>query len=93
MIAKEANVDLSNAAGIRRPLPVNFHCISCNRPVDVKYDKNVEPSLPKSERIPLKKSKGPYLTYEIDQVRIRVILVMMMMTTKVMMMMLDNNVC
>ncbi|KAK3728561.1 hypothetical protein QZH41_011642 [Actinostola sp. cb2023] len=67
MIAREANVDLSGAAGLRRPLPINFHCISCNRPIEVKYNREIEPSLPKADSIQMKKSKGPFLSYELDQ--------------------------
>ncbi|XP_031561809.1 uncharacterized protein LOC116297676 [Actinia tenebrosa] len=69
MIAREANVDLTGAAGLRRPLPIDFHCISCNRPVEVKYNSDVQPSLPKADSMHLKRSKGPYISYEMDQVR------------------------
>lgn len=66
-IARETHMDTVDAAGIRRKLPVHYHCISCNRPVDVPF-RDSEPCLPESEGLPLRKMKIPYTSYEIEQV-------------------------
>ena len=61
----KTNEELTNAAGMRKPLPVKFHCISCDRPVDLRA-RGVLP--PVQHGLPMKKSKGPITTYEMDQV-------------------------
>ena len=58
----------AEATGLRKRMSVNFHCISCNRPVEVGVKDTTQPSLPQTQSVRSKKSKGPYLSYEMDQV-------------------------
>lgn len=68
MIAAEAKVDFSDAAGFRRP--IKFNCISCSRPVELPLRGPLRANLPAPRGVRTKRSKGPYLSYEMDQVRI-----------------------
>ncbi|XP_022797870.1 uncharacterized protein LOC111336105 [Stylophora pistillata] len=70
MIAAEAKVDFSDAAGFRRP--IKFNCISCSRPVELPLRGPLQANLPAPRGVRTKRSKGPYLSYEMDQVRIAV---------------------
>lgn len=58
--------DLRNAAGLRKPMPLSYHCISCDRPVDVTM-RGVLPPVP--HNFPSKRSMGPHTTFELDQMR------------------------
>lgn len=59
---------MDEAAGIRRQLIQRFHCISCDRPLDIIPQKAV-PSLPAVPGLPEAKSNRPYMVYELDQIR------------------------
>ncbi len=72
------------AAGLRKQL-VRFHCISCDRPIDVQPHSLVlfyflfflycsslfrqQPSLPVNQGMRPIQSPRPYTTYELDQIR------------------------
>lgn len=57
-----------DAAGIRKQLIQKFHCISCDRPVDLVPTGPV-PSLPTTNGLPPTRSPRPYTTFELDQIR------------------------
>lgn len=59
-------LEMRNAAGLRRPMPLSYHCISCDRPVDITL-RGVMGSIP--QNFPAKKSMGPYTSFELDQLR------------------------
>jgi hypothetical protein len=71
------------AAGLRKQL-IRFHCISCDRPIDVQPHPFVsfiiiysiqtflfrqQPSLPANQGMRPIQSPRPYTTYELDQIR------------------------
>jgi len=68
LIAAETKVDFSDAAGFRKP--IKFNCISCSRPVELPLRGPLQSNLPAPRGVRTKRSKGPYLSYEMDQVRI-----------------------
>ncbi|CAF0787256.1 unnamed protein product [Rotaria sordida] len=55
------------AAGLRKQL-IRFHCISCDRPIDVQPHAQ-QPSLPVNQAMRPIQSPRPYTTYELDQIR------------------------
>ncbi|CAF0775858.1 unnamed protein product [Rotaria sordida] len=55
------------AAGLRKQL-IRFHCISCDRPIDVQPHPQ-QPSLPANQGMRPIQSPRPYTTYELDQIR------------------------
>ncbi|UJR21321.1 hypothetical protein I4U23_024412 [Adineta vaga] len=55
------------AAGLRKQL-IRFHCISCDRPIDVQPHPQ-QPSLPVNQGMRPIQSPRPYTTYELDQIR------------------------
>ncbi|CAF0724069.1 unnamed protein product [Adineta ricciae] len=55
------------AAGLRKQL-IRFHCISCDRPIDVQPHPQ-QPSLPVNQAMRPIQSPRPYTTYELDQIR------------------------
>ncbi|CAF1470701.1 unnamed protein product [Didymodactylos carnosus] len=55
------------AAGLRKQL-IRFHCISCDRPIDVA-PRETQPSLPAERGIRPIQSPRPYTTFELDQIR------------------------
>lgn len=57
-----------DAAGIRKQLIQRFHCISCDRPVDMMPTGPV-PSLPAQSGLPPTRSPRPYTTFELEQIR------------------------
>lgn len=57
-----------DAAGIRKQLIQRFHCISCDRPVDMMPTGAI-PALPNQMPMPASKSPRPYTTFELDQIR------------------------
>ena len=65
-IVEETKMSPAEAAGLRRRISLN--CISCSRPVQVGIKDRSQPTLPQAQSIRMKKSKGPYLSYEMDQV-------------------------
>jgi len=67
LIAAETKVDFSDAAGFRKP--IKFNCISCSRPVELPLRGPLQSNLPAPRGVRTKRSKGPYLSYEMDQVR------------------------
>ncbi|XP_057200993.1 glutamine-rich protein 2 isoform X2 [Triplophysa rosa] len=58
-----------DAAGIRRQLLARFHCISCDRPVDMTTPGQQLCPLPYAPGLPSHKSSRPYTVYELEQVR------------------------
>ncbi|XP_062382421.1 glutamine-rich protein 2 [Sardina pilchardus] len=59
----------SDAAGIRKQLVARFHCISCDRPVDMATPgPNICP-LPSSPGLHVHKSNRPYTIFELEQIR------------------------
>jgi len=54
------------AAGFKKPL--NFRCISCDRPVGLKQITAV-PALPSIGMFPDSRSFRPYTTYELEMIR------------------------
>nr|KAG5713573.1 hypothetical protein BaRGS_024621 [Batillaria attramentaria] len=56
------------AAGLRRQLIQRYHCLSCDKPVDV-MPKGPQPALPAGYGLPATRSPRPYTTYELDQIR------------------------
>ncbi|KAL5268881.1 hypothetical protein ACHWQZ_G002645 [Mnemiopsis leidyi] len=61
----EADAD---AAGMRRRL-LKFHCISCDRPVEVNSGNMLPSTLPVSYGFPGMRSNRPYTTYELELIR------------------------
>ena len=57
-----------DAAGIRKQLLQRFHCISCDRQVDM-YTHAPFPSIPQQGQMPVSKSARPHTTFELDQIR------------------------
>lgn len=74
IMKKINNLDLmgdygdDDAAGIRKQLLQRFHCISCDRPVDMMPTGPI-PSIPASQGLPATRSTRPYTTFELDQIR------------------------
>lgn len=66
LIAAEAKVDFADAAGFRKP--IRFNCISCSRPVELPLRGSLQAQLPAARGVRTKRSKAPYLSYEMDQV-------------------------
>ncbi|XP_059406685.1 glutamine-rich protein 2 isoform X4 [Carassius carassius] len=58
-----------DAAGFRKQLVARFHCISCDRPVDMMTPGQHLVSLPSAPGLPSHKSSRPYTVYELEQVR------------------------
>ncbi|XP_042576806.1 glutamine-rich protein 2 isoform X3 [Cyprinus carpio] len=58
-----------DAAGFRKQLLAHFHCISCDRPVDMMTPGQSLVTLPSAPGMPSHKSSRPYTVYELEQVR------------------------
>ena len=56
------------AAGFRKPLLRDFHCISCNHPVVIPQEDAI-PSLANGEALPGTRALRPYTTFELEQIR------------------------
>eukprot|EP00057_Strongylocentrotus_purpuratus_P017641 XP_011672115.1 PREDICTED: uncharacterized protein LOC755388 isoform X4 [Strongylocentrotus purpuratus] len=56
-----------DAAGFRKPLQ-KFHCISCDRPLDMSPQAPIA-SLPESKGLPSNRTGRPYTTFELEQIR------------------------
>nr|XP_033817254.1 glutamine-rich protein 2 isoform X2 [Geotrypetes seraphini] len=61
--------DLDDAAGIRKQLIARFHCISCDRPVDMAVPGPPILTIPNIPGLPGHRSNRPYTVYELEQVR------------------------
>ncbi|CAF0811876.1 unnamed protein product [Brachionus calyciflorus] len=57
-----------DAAGLRRQL-LRFHCISCDRPIDMPAQNAPYPTLPAERGMRPIQTPRPYTTYELDQIR------------------------
>jgi len=57
-----------DAAGLRKQL-LRFHCISCDRPIELSHQHGVVPSLPAEKGMRPIQTPRPYTTYELDQIR------------------------
>ncbi|KAM9474609.1 uncharacterized protein ACWYII_008903 [Salvelinus alpinus] len=58
-----------DAAGIRKQLVARFHCISCDRPVDMLTPGPHLVTVPSTPGLPSHKSNRPHTIYELEQVR------------------------
>ncbi|XP_051743962.1 glutamine-rich protein 2 isoform X4 [Ctenopharyngodon idella] len=58
-----------DAAGLRKQLVARFHCISCDRPVDMMTPGQHMVTLPSAPGLPSHKSNRPYSVYELEQMR------------------------
>ncbi|XP_076803841.1 uncharacterized protein LOC143447533 isoform X5 [Clavelina lepadiformis] len=65
---KEGFAEGDDAAGFRKQLLQSYHCISCDRPVDLASTGPI-PSIPATAGLPSSKSVRPYTSYELDQIR------------------------
>lgn len=61
----DAISDYRNAAGLRKPMSLLYHCISCDRPVDISMRGVMSGP---TQNFPAKKSLGPYTSFELDSV-------------------------
>ncbi|XP_029140507.1 glutamine-rich protein 2 [Protobothrops mucrosquamatus] len=57
------------AAGIRRRLLAHFHCISCDRPLEMVVPGPRITTLPAVPGLPAHQSLRPYMVYELEQIR------------------------
>ncbi|XP_054832289.1 glutamine-rich protein 2 [Eublepharis macularius] len=57
------------AAGIRRRLLAHFHCISCDRPLEMVVPGPHIATLPAVPGLPAHQSLRPYMVYEMEQIR------------------------
>ncbi|RNA31853.1 glutamine-rich 2-like isoform X4 [Brachionus plicatilis] len=57
-----------DAAGLRKQL-LRFHCISCDRPIDMTSGQVPIPALPAERGMRPIQTPRPYTTYELDQIR------------------------
>ncbi|PIK47449.1 putative glutamine-rich protein 2 isoform X3 [Apostichopus japonicus] len=67
VIRKEPDMP-EDAAGFRKQLIQKFHCISCDRPLDMAPQAPLA-SLPESKGLPGTRSGRPYTTFELEQIR------------------------
>ncbi|ROL49780.1 Glutamine-rich protein 2 [Anabarilius grahami] len=58
-----------DAAGLRKQLVARFHCISCDRPVEMMTPGQHMVTLPSAPGLPSHKSNRPYSVYELEQMR------------------------
>ncbi|XP_023675993.2 glutamine-rich protein 2-like isoform X2 [Paramormyrops kingsleyae] len=65
----QPTVELDDAAGFRKQLVARFHCISCDRPVDMLTPGPQLIGIPCAPGLPSHKSNRPYTVYELEQVR------------------------
>uniref|UniRef100_A0A1I8GW59 Glutamine-rich protein 2 n=1 Tax=Macrostomum lignano TaxID=282301 RepID=A0A1I8GW59_9PLAT len=63
-----ADINEDDAAGLRRQLLQHFHCISCDRPLEMGAHPPA-PSLPEKPALSVTKSMRPYTTFELDSIR------------------------
>ncbi|XP_025078845.1 glutamine-rich protein 2-like isoform X2 [Pomacea canaliculata] len=56
------------AAGLRRQLLQHYHCLSCDKPMDI-MPTGAQPSLPAGYPLPPTRSPRPYTTFELDHIR------------------------
>ncbi|XP_069510798.1 glutamine-rich protein 2 isoform X5 [Ambystoma mexicanum] len=61
--------EADDAAGIRKQLIARFHCISCDRPVDMMVPGPQVITVPSMPSLPCHRSNRPYTVYELEQVR------------------------
>lgn len=65
---QEMYAEGDDAAGFRKQLLQNYHCISCDRPVDLTAAGPIA-SIPGAAGLPATKSVRPYTSFELDQIR------------------------
>ncbi|KAH8857700.1 Glutamine-rich protein 2 [Schistosoma japonicum] len=59
-----------DAAGLRRSLMQHYHCISCDRPLEVALSQEYLNSYPADNRgFPMNKSMRPYTTFDLESLR------------------------
>ncbi|XP_069057855.1 glutamine-rich protein 2 [Pleurodeles waltl] len=66
---RSPSYEADEAAGIRKQLIARFHCISCDRPVDMMVPGPQVMTVPSMPGLPCHRSNRPYTVYELDQVR------------------------
>ncbi|KAM4663493.1 glutamine-rich protein 2 [Discoglossus pictus] len=62
-------VEADEAAGIRKQIMTHFHCISCDRPLNMKVPGQHILTIPNIAPLPLHRSNRPHTVYELDQIR------------------------
>ncbi|KYO31200.1 glutamine-rich protein 2 [Alligator mississippiensis] len=66
---KSPQYEADEAAGIRKRLLAHFHCISCDRPLDMVVPGPTITRIPSVPMLPTHRSVRPYTVYELEQVR------------------------
>ncbi|XP_078510711.1 glutamine-rich protein 2 isoform X3 [Lissotriton helveticus] len=66
---RSPHYDADEAAGIRKQLIARFHCISCDRPVDMAVPGPPVMTVPSMPALPCHRTNRPYTVYELEQVR------------------------
>ncbi|XP_067403882.1 glutamine-rich protein 2 [Emydura macquarii macquarii] len=61
--------EADDAAGIRRRLMAHFHCLSCDRPLEMVVPGPTIMTLPSVPGLPSHRSIRPYTIYELEQIR------------------------
>ncbi|XP_065271389.1 glutamine-rich protein 2 [Emys orbicularis] len=61
--------EADDAAGIRKRLMAHFHCISCDRPLEMVVPGPTIMTVPSVPGLPSHRSIRPYTVYELEQVR------------------------
>uniref|UniRef100_A0A8C8SR46 DUF4795 domain-containing protein n=1 Tax=Pelusios castaneus TaxID=367368 RepID=A0A8C8SR46_9SAUR len=61
--------EADDAAGIRKRLMAHFHCLSCDRPLEMVVPGPTIMTLPSVPGLPSHRSLRPYTIYELEQVR------------------------
>ncbi|TFK01624.1 meteorin-like protein [Platysternon megacephalum] len=61
--------EADDAAGIRKRLMAHFHCISCDRPLEMVVPGPTIMTIPSVPGLPSHRSIRPYTVYELEQVR------------------------
>ena len=65
---QDPTIPEDGAAGFRKPLLRDFHCISCDKPVEILQQEAI-PSLSLPQSLPGNRSIHPYTTFELDDIR------------------------
>uniref|UniRef100_K7F3F6 DUF4795 domain-containing protein n=1 Tax=Pelodiscus sinensis TaxID=13735 RepID=K7F3F6_PELSI len=61
--------EADDAAGIRKRLMAHFHCISCDRPLEMVVPGPTIMTIPSVPGLPSHRSIRPYTVYELEQIR------------------------
>ncbi|XP_053309554.1 glutamine-rich protein 2 [Spea bombifrons] len=66
---RQPKCESDEAAGIRKQLIAQFHCISCDRPVEMMVPGPQVITIPNTPAFPAHRSNRPYTVYELEQIR------------------------